>query len=152
MVFNNCNACITSKFNQVVLLGCSSFWGFIFTYFPCTHMHIYNHTFQHTYNTNTSEHNHTQQQFISSHSNELGAGARLALCRLVAVALGLIIWPSLSTGSQAPSLWQVLINVTLGSVMISSHDTPLFFASLHLCPSVSQLISSTSSPLTSLFQ
>lgn len=37
-----------------------------------------------------------------------------------------------STGSQAPCRWQVLINVTLGSVMISSHDTP-YSPSLSLC-------------------
>ncbi len=37
-----------------------------------------------------------------------------------------------STGSQAPCRWQVLINVTFGSVTISSHDTP-YSPSLSLC-------------------
>lgn len=37
-----------------------------------------------------------------------------------------------STALQAPRRWQVLINVTLGSVMISSHDTP-YSPSLSLC-------------------
>lgn len=48
-----------------------------------------------------------------------------------------------SAGSQVPCRWQVLINVTLGSVIISSHDTPE-------SPLPTHHISSTSSPLTSL--
>lgn len=39
-----------------------------------------------------------------------------------------------STGSQAPCRWQLLINVTLGTMMLSSYDTPLSLScSLSLC-------------------
>lgn len=58
-----------------------------------------------------------------------------------AIGFNYLTFPS--TGLQAPCRWQVLINVTLGSVMISSHDTPyspsltlslITYLQLHLSP------------------
>lgn len=66
-------------------------------------------------------------QFVSSTSSELRVADRLASGRGITANIGFNYLTFPETGSQAPRQQQVLINVTLGSVMISCRDT--FFPS-----------------------
>lgn len=107
----------------------SSLWGFVLHSLWTTGAHTQMWCAYPSY-PDISKH---KQQFVENNSEELEAGVRLALIQLVVAPLGLINWPS---RSQATCRWLLLINVTLGSVMISSHDTPcsplLAFLSLSL--------------------